>query len=383
MSRSESPTFRYWLLLGLGLHVAVGLVIEPAPRSGVAAPPQLRAIDLYLEEEAAAPASPGLEHSGVEGSGVEGSGARPPAADDSTPAQPPSPPERLARVSRDAALAARGSQRAPSAQSSPGAPASSGAPAAAAGGEPPPEVRVTPPPPSLSLDALGVGTYTPFLGAVLAAPAQRAAHGAQGAAVEAGRRLENSIETALAKRDQRIGLGPEGAAVAAVETLVMQGSTAPNGNATLFVRTDADGKVVHVEVREASGDGPEWERIARELVRALGAARTRVPPGSRGVSFQLRVASREQLPSGAAPGLEIGLFGLTLKRGRGDNATRIGILEPKITTQKVPLPHDPLQREVDALVVSLVPFMLRGDPVDIAAPARRVVRAHLGELTVH
>ena len=384
MSKAESPALRYWLLAGIALHVALGLVIDAA--RGVAVPVVVArrttsTIDLYLQDAAStAPTSDALArdtHAGDERTGD----ALPPLAHDE-PAKParrvtghapgPAAAARLAsstRLEHDG-TAAPGSERG-------SAPPESLAPSVE------PDATVTPRSPSLSLDALGVGTFNPFVGDELAAP-ERARDGAGAtAAALSGRRVEQSIETALAKRDQRIGLGPEGPVVKEVEQLVMQGSTAPDGDATLFVRTDADGKVIYVEVREASADGPEWERIARELVRALGDQRMRAPAGSRGVSFQVRVTSREQLPSGASPGLEINVLGMTLKHGRGERPTKISILEPHIGTMKVPIPNDPAGREVEALVISLVPFALFGDPVDIGAPARRVVRAHLTDLTVH
>lgn len=399
MLRRESPAFRYWLLVGLVLHVVVGVVLQRsrgALRHTVDAPqPAPSEIELSLEDGPLASTS-------AEGSapGDRDDGTRPSSASPSTPqlsTGAASPDERAVRESvapviPRVASAARpaspgGSERLASARPLPSVPATPGEAAepsepAGAGSAASPTEAVTPRP--LSLDELGVGAFNPFLGDELARSGNApAARGTAGAAAASGRKLEQSIGTALARRDQRIGLGPEGPVVSAVETLVMQSSTAPNSEATLFVRTDANGKVVHTELRVASSDGPEWERIARELARTLGDKRMRVPSGSGGVSFLLQVTSKEQLPSGAAPGLEISVLGATLKRGRGDNPTKISILEPKITTQKVPLLNDPLQREVDALVVSLVPFALFADPVDIGAPARRVVRAHLRDLTVH
>jgi hypothetical protein len=342
--------------------------------------------------------TPGMSASGSSAVDPTSSVASPSVSEPS--AVPSSVPEapRVASSRREEALsepiasASLPPPTSPAASAAPSAPGDSSEPAAGIGSEASPETadttdtadtaRTVKPRP-LSLDELGVGTVNPFIGDEIAKPGGAGGRGREGSVAASARKLEQSIETALARRDQRIGLGPEGPVVAAVETLVMQSTTTPDSDATLFVRTDAEGKVVHAEVRVASSDGPEWERIARELVRSLGDKRMRVPAGSSGVSFQLQVTSREQLPSGASPGLEISVLGATLKRGRGDRPTKIAILEPKIGTQKVPLPHDPMGREVDAIVVSLVPFALFGDPVDIAAPARRVVRAHLRDLTVH
>jgi hypothetical protein len=386
MPRRESPAFRYWLLVGLVLHVVTGVVLQRsrgALRHAADAPRSMASeIELSLEEGPLASTSvPGAARTGSDGD--TGSAA---ASSDERAAREALSAPHVARTARresagDGAHLAAASAPSRSAAPTEATEATEAAEPAGSGGEVSATEAVTPRP--LSLDELGVGAFNPFVGDELAKPGASGRRGAESAAAASARKLEQSIETALARRDQRIGLGPEGPVVSAVETLVMQSTTAPNGEATLFVRTDADGKVVHTEVRVASSDGPEWERIARDLARALGDKRMRVPPGSRGVSFQLKVTSKEQLPSGAAPGLEINVLGATLKRGRGDNSTKISILEPKITTQKVPLPNDPLGREVEAVVVSLSPFALRGDPVDIGAPARRVVHAHLRDLTVH
>jgi hypothetical protein len=394
MARRESPAFRHWLLVGLVLHAVMGVVLHGsrgALRHSVDAP---RSTPAELELS--------LEDGPLASTHAAGSAPRVSAPVGVAPSSASTPPtaagaiaqraarESVASVAPHGASAARsavpGGERLAS-TTTPSLPAAAGEafePSEPAGSSREVSPSESAPPRPLSLDELGVGAFNPFLGDDLTKPgAGVEERGAEGAAAASGRKLEQSIETALARRDQQLGLGPEGPVVAAVETLVMQSTTAPNSEATLFVRTDAEGKVVHTELRVASSDGPEWERIARELARTLGDKRMRVPRGSHGVSFQLKVTSKEQLPSGAAPGLEINVLGATLKRGRGDNATKISILEPKITTQKVPLLHDPLQREVDALVVSLAPFALRGDPVDIGAPARRVVRAHLRDLTVH
>lgn len=399
MSGKESPAFRYWLLVGLVLHVVMGVLLQRprgAPRHSGAAPPSLSEIELTLEDGPLASTRDGSATSGSErrsdtnvASAVLGEAAVPSDAADQAErsvrdSAAVSARSAVSAGSRGVADGARLASARAAASVAPGTPSSRATEPSATAGSAGDAASVDPvTAPRLSLDELGVGAFNPFLGDELAKPGAPTARGAEGAAVASARKLEQSIETALARRDQRIGLGPEGPAVRAVEALVMQSSTAPSSDATLFVRTDAEGNVVHTEVLAASSDGPEWERIARELARALAGKRMRVPSGSRGVSFRLLVASKEQLPSGAAPGLEINVLGATLKRGRGDNATKISILEPKITTQKVPLPHDPLEREVEAVVVSLVPFALRGDPVDIGAPARRVVRAHLRDLTVH
>jgi hypothetical protein len=63
-----------------------------------------------------------------------------------------------------------------------------------------------------------------------------------------------------------------------------------------------------------------------------------------------------ELPSGADPGLEVRALGLPIKRGQGERSARIDILNP---------------------LTLAAPLSVLGDPADIGATARRMVRAHV------
>lgn len=230
--------------------------------------------------------------------------------------------------------------------------------------------------PRLSLDALGVGAgHNPFLG-----PSSSPSSSTPQAL---GRRIDHVLRSGLAEHDRELGLGPEGPAVALVTELVMQSESAPNTSALLGLRTDANGYTVHVEVREASGDTRAWEAVAAELQRKLAGQKLRVPAGSGGVSMELRVTSRNQLPSGADPGLAIELFGQEIKSGDGKRSTRLQLLTPKIAVQEVEAPYGDGRQKVKALTATLTIVALFGDPADIGAVARRVVHAHLVSMETH
>ncbi len=228
--------------------------------------------------------------------------------------------------------------------------------------------------PTLSLEQLGIGK-NPFL----TPPAAPTAAEVRAAL---GRRIDHVLREGLAKRDQELGLGPEGPAVAKVIELVMQSSTRPNTSALLSLRTDASGEVVHVELAEAGGDTRGWNAVAAELLRSLRGKKLRIPSGTGGVTLQLKVDSREQLPSGADPGLAIDLFGQELKAGQGDRSTRISLLTPKIVLETYQPTSDP-RVKIPVVGLSLTIFSLAGDPTDIGAPARRVVHAHLVSMQTH
>jgi hypothetical protein len=216
----------------------------------------------------------------------------------------------------------------------------------------------------LSLQELGVGRgNNPFMGSALELPTKRQLD---------SQRLRQSLRGELARRDQMRGLGPEGPAVQAVKDIVLASASAPNTSALLEVRTDAAGSVTLVEVLESDRDGDEWRRIADELVRALAGKRLRVPARSNGVSFQLRVTSRVQLPSGADPGLAVDLFGMPVKKGQGDKSAKLSVLTP--TLQEVVIPGSDGQT---MLVPTLAILGLAGDVSDIGRVARRLVTAYL------
>jgi hypothetical protein len=254
----------------------------------------------------------------------------------------------------------------------------------------------------LSLAELGVGSdNNPFLAP---APAQRSLQqpstqpslqqpsthasgqrfsGRQPTARELGARIDHLLRSALAEHDRELGLGPEGPAVAAVLDLVMQSNTSPNTDALLVLRTDGDGQTLQVDVAEASRDTDAWNAIAQSLLKALQGKKLRVPHGSGGVTMQLRVGSRETLPSGADPGLAVDLFGQEVKAGAGPKSTRLQLLTPKITLEEYQVsPTDPHLR-IPVIGFQLTILAILGDPVDLGAVARRVVHAHLVSLETH
>lgn len=196
------------------------------------------------------------------------------------------------------------------------------------------------------------------------------------------RRLRQSLMTSLARQDQERGLGPEGPAVEAVTRIVMESATQPNTSGLLVIHTDAAGLTRSVEVLEASNDAQGWQRIARELSRALAGKKLRVPQRSGGISMQLRVTSRTQLPSGADPGLAVELFGQTIKAGSGQKSARLKILSPGVTVSELPVPYATNGASMPVVGFSPNVLALGGDLSDIGAVARRIVNAHLVALDV-
>jgi hypothetical protein len=225
----------------------------------------------------------------------------------------------------------------------------------------------------LSLEDLGIGApYNRFLGPPPAQPLRNVLN----------QRVQQMLKSGLAASDQAVGLGPEGPAVALVEKIVLDSATRPNTSALLLIRTDGSGITSHVEVLDAQNETHGWQQIAEELKRELAKRPLRVPNGSAGVTFQLRVTSRVQLPSGADPGLAVELFGQTVKEGDGDRSSKISVLSPKLVVTEFAVPYS------DGATIPILGFSpnilsIGGDLADIGAVARRVVRAHLVALETH
>ncbi len=354
----ERGTLGPWLIPAAALHAAL-LLLWLTHRSDAAPPPRA---------SPAAPSQSGDELSWVE---LAPHGAVAPTSADVEPFQSgtetaPSPRRRPALAATTAAKALGPASLEPS---SPAASPEVEEPAIAGDDGAAPAAAE----PRLSLDDLGIGARSNrFLGPPPAQPLRSVLN----------QRVQQMLKSGLAARDQEVGLGPEGPAVALAEKIVLDSATRPNTSALLLIRTDGSGITSHVEVLDAENESQGWQRIAEELKRELAKRPLRVPNGSAGVSFTLRVTSRVQLPSGADPGLAVELFGQTVKEGGGDRSSRISILSPKVVVTKFEVPYS------DGATIPMLGFSpnilgIGGDLADIGAVARRVVRAHLVALETH
>jgi hypothetical protein len=200
----------------------------------------------------------------------------------------------------------------------------------------------------MALDALGLGEHRMLL---FPAPGS--------SPIDAAERLENSLQTSLMRQDQARGRGPEGKLADEVRLAVLQSAVEPRSRAELAFYADAQGRIVQVDLLNASADDAGWRRLAERLRRELERERLDEPSGARGLKVVMVVQSRPQLPSGADRGLAIDLFGVEVKRGDGPRSSRLKIGEfgfPGIT--------------------------LLGDPVDLAAPAAQVVHTRVVDVSL-
>lgn len=201
--------------------------------------------------------------------------------------------------------------------------------------------------PHLSLAALGVDGQNPFLDRGDPETARVAK------ATRVKRRLDRALAQGLVNSDVALGRGAGGPVLRAFEAATYA-STAPlNGSASFVLVIDSEGKLVSSVLGNASGDREAWVRVARQTAQALAQRKLQVPHG-KSVQLAIEVTSHFELPSGADPGLELSAQGIPLKKGAGPRSTRLDI--------------------------SIFPFpaaTLAGDPADVGARPRRMVRAHV------
>jgi hypothetical protein len=143
-------------------------------------------------------------------------------------------------------------------------------------------------------------------------------------------------------------------------------------SAVLNVRVDGAGHVTQVQMLEASSQIRAWEWVAARLAQALRPLTLRADHSQKGWDMKLRLVSSVQLPSGAAPGLRMGVLGQQLAGNGGPGSTSLE-LSP---TAKLDIeePIDSVGRHLDRpMLFEVMLLKFRADVADIAGTARRVV----------
>jgi hypothetical protein len=236
---------------------------------------------------------------------------------------------------------------------------------------PPPKtaLRWTTEPDGVDPNALGLGDRNPFMSGALAGNGGEANTADTPPDNKRGQRV---IREALHDHDRELGLGSAGPVISAAESIARTSTAAIESEATLDVVADRDGNVTSVSVASASEDYRGWSTVAASLLSALKKQKLHVPPGTNGVAMSIAIVSREQTPSGAAPGgVRISLFDTPISdptRGKSPKPT-IAIL-PRA---RIPLPGG-------KMIVLPIPVPIisgAGDLSDIGAHAQRVVHAHV------
>lgn len=339
-----------WTLLALGLHaLPLGwcAVRWAAPTLQPPSLPDAPELEVELETSPVAGSSP--------------SDGSPPGA----PGPPSSP--RLARL-QDGPVAARSLPAQVGLEAAPAEPSTA----------PDDAVSERVPAPGLSLDALGVGQRNPFVGSDLARAAAAPNEPQRPSAQE---RFERSLADSILRAEHGRSLGPSGPVLSALIQVTRNSEAPANASARFRCKVDATGKLVSVELTHSDSDPRAWRRVARRVLQALASRVLRLPQTGRGATFDVKVVSRQTLPSGADPGTEVSVLGIPLQRGDGPRSTKVEILNPvpRVTVNTVTLPSGQTA-DLPSLSVGNI-LAVAGDPADIGAPAQRVVHAHVESMS--
>jgi hypothetical protein len=226
------------------------------------------------------------------------------------------------------------------------------------------------PAPMLSLDQLGIGDRGLYR--VVPTPRQPTAQ----------ERLQHALNQALLDHDRARGMGVPGPVVTALENAAGLGLAPIKGQALFVARVDETGKLSALDVLECAGDREAWTKVGQRAAGALGTRRFGIPKRARGLELRIRVTSRDAMPSGADPGLAIGLGGATVKQGAGRKSARLDLLRPRlgIKTVKVPMPGKEIEMVAPDIGIDLLSSNY--DPSDIGARSQRVVHAQVLEQRV-
>jgi hypothetical protein len=320
------------------LGLAAALALAPQRPAGapllVAAPPEADGTELSLESDVtpAAPSAPAVATS----------------------------PEAAAQVV--ASVASRGNTSV--GYQAPG-PSVEGAGEALAGAPAPPASSAGPL--TLFRPNLAVGGPNPFLarGALEGAPTERE---------EANERAQQALRAGARERERELGLGPEGPVLTALGQAASGGTAPVTGKAIFLAIANGAGEVVSIDVVSCDGGRAEWAHAARDAVAALRGRKLRVPSAAKRAELKIEVTSAWKLPSGRDPGVELSLFGQTVKKGEGKQSTKVTVLDPIPKLTVVELAKDV---RIPVPQVGLTVLGTNGDPADVGASPRRIVHTRL------
>lgn len=201
--------------------------------------------------------------------------------------------------------------------------------------------------------------------------------GASGA--QLSRRVERLLQDEQDNHDRKVGLGPGGVVVVALEAAARGGSAPQEGRATFDVFAGPDGQVERVELVGASGDTTSWAAVAKTALAGLKGRKLKVTKGAGGVRVRVALTARVVYPSGSKHRVSARVPFLK----RADAPPESPEKSEPITTrnQEPPKPLNPYfwwesMPELSRLQLDRLPMPMVGvafDTVDLLAPQSRVL----------
>lgn len=196
--------------------------------------------------------------------------------------------------------------------------------------------------------------------------------------MQAERRLQRALDQAVTNSNAELGLGPHGPIIGALESAAQRLDTPLNASARFVARVDGSGRLVDLAVADVTADRAAWDRVRRAAWEALSGTRLTSSAGTRGLVLQIAVSSREQLPSGADPGLTVTVAGVKVKRGKGKRSSRIDIMKPELKIENVEVPGPGGESvRLPMIRAGVTALNLGLDPADFGARPSRMVHAHV------
>jgi hypothetical protein len=196
-------------------------------------------------------------------------------------------------------------------------------------------------------------------------------------------RVDDILREPLVESDRVKGLGPDGPILAALTTAAYANTAPDEGRASFDAWVDSEGSVRALDIVADADDNEAWRAVGRAALGKLAGSRVAIRgrgAGARGHVYRIEVTSRRVNPSGRDPGIAWDLFRIPVNPVEGRHRTSISLLDP------IPVPRvEPCNRDRGGIGTPCDPrprgvvfpvFTLRGDPVDLAVHARRVVHAH-------
>jgi hypothetical protein len=203
---------------------------------------------------------------------------------------------------------------------------------------------------------------------------------APSATVVAEDRLRQSMQQGHADHDREVGLGVPAPLILALEAAARDVAIPTNSTAIFTANFDGSGHLLGLEFGGSNHASPQWEKLSIRVHQVLQGRKLSIARNTKGVDFKLRLVARSQLPSGADPGLAVDVLGVPVKKGQGKRSSRVTLLDPLPKAVTFEIGDDELNKAKIKIPVPALLFTLlnvAGDPADIGAPARHIIRVEV------
>ncbi len=198
------------------------------------------------------------------------------------------------------------------------------------------------------------------------------------------RSAERAVRNALHERDQKLGIGVSGPRRGGGEDFARTSTAWPSRSHAVFeVVADREGKVsCRSRSRSSERRRPRagnWDAIATGILAALRTKRLHVPRHSLGMAMTIAIESREALPSGTSPGVNMTLLDQKVKSGKNDRSAQVSIFPLVHIPLTLSVPGRPGTTQEKSIVLPIPTPSISGifDVSDFGAIAVRVVHAHV------